>query len=165
MLKLLLGFVPGGGIVSLLGSIFSVVAKLIGWLVSDIADAFKEPHRLVVRVLCGLAILGVGIKMGHEDKAKEVVKWRSAFEKVLKDAEIADAKNKADVASALKAGRDAVAAERAKIAAEKSGTAVAAPAPAKRVRSKQRAAKNSNGFDGPGLPSLQALFGGSVKTQ
>lgn len=147
MLKLLGFFMPGGWILSALSSVFSIVTTFLGWLMADIADAFKEPHRLIVRVVCGMLILGMGVHIGHNDRDEEVKKWRRAHAQLMEDARKADADNKTKLAVALKAKADAEA-------------AVVAPVPApdqpKRVRAKQRPAAGKDSASGQ---SLSGFFG------
>lgn len=132
-----------GAAASVLSAVIQIVSTFVKWLFNDIADAFKEPHRLVVRVVCGFIILGIGVHMGHRDKEDEVIKWKTAHRQLLKDAEIADAKNKDLLKSALAA----------KAAAEARVVAPAAVAPAG-VRPVKRAASRKNDNGGSGLSGI-----------
>ena len=58
-----------GAAASVLSAVIQIVSTFVKWLFNDIADAFKEPHRLVVRVVCGFIILGIGVHMGRESSS------------------------------------------------------------------------------------------------
>lgn len=152
MLLKLLGLLPGGGVLSLLGTAFSCLAKFLGWLLADIADAFKEPQRLLVRAACGIVVLGLGIHIGIERDADQVRKWKTAHAQLMKDAEIADAKNKGLLKAALQAKAEA----EAKVMADAKPAPAAKPAAGLR---KRRSAAGQNGGGGQGLSGFFVLSG------
>lgn len=121
-----LAFVPGAQIFGLVGSLIGLIGSFIKWLLADIADAFKDPPRLVVRTVCFLAILALGVHQGikwdaHKvDAARAQTKlWQEAHQKLLDDAKTVDRQDKSAHAKAMAAKLKAEQDERAKIEAEK----------------------------------------------
>ena len=121
-----LSFIPGGQILGIIGSIFGLAASFVQWLLADIADAFKEPQRLLVRLVCMFAILAFGVYEGVRIDAHHVVQaraerdqWKAAHAKLMEDVKKADADAKEKLKGALAA----------KTAAEKAETAKPAAAP------------------------------------
>ena len=130
-------FTPGGWIVSAVLAAGKFVLKFLYWLMADIADAFKEPWRFVVRTVCLIVILCVGVYLGMSHMREERDEWRNAHAQIIEDARKADAKNKHELTAALKAKADA----EATLLVRKVRT-VPAPAPAagaKRMQPKRAA--------------------------
>lgn len=98
-------FIPGGQIVAIVGAVFGLVVKFVGWLLADIMDAFKEPQRLVVRVLCGLVILGVGVHQGIKWSEGKVHAARAEVAAIKADLRQKD-QDDAKLAAAAKAARE-----------------------------------------------------------
>lgn len=127
-------FIPGGQIIAVVGTAISAllgfVASFCKWLLADIVDAFKEPQRLVVRVLCGLVVLGVGVHQGIKWDAKKVDAARAETAAIKADLRKQE-KEDAALATAAKAAREE-AARRALAApvAQPAPVAAADPAPA-----------------------------------
>ncbi len=117
-------FIPGGQIIAIVGSVFGLIASAIKWLLADIVDAFKEPQRLVVRVLCGLAILGVGVHQGIKWDRHKVDEARAEVAAIRTDLRKKDTDD-AQRAAAARAAREA--AERS---VRQTPTVLVVPAPA-----------------------------------
>jgi hypothetical protein len=147
-------FTPGGWIASIAVAVGRFIAKFAYWLMADIADMFKDPWRAVVRITCGVIILLLGWHLGADYMRDQRDIWRSAHAQILKDAEIADARNKTLLTTALKAKADA---EAAVLVRKVKAMPVGPPAAdAKRVRPK-RPAKGADSSKGTGLFGLPAL--------
>jgi hypothetical protein len=175
--RLFLSFVPGGWIARIAVAAARFLARFLYWLMADIADAFKEPMRAVVRFTCGVLVLCVGVWLGIEHMAAardewrlSSKKWEAAHDKLIIDAEKADADNKGKLAASLAARGAAEAAERTRIAKE--GKA-AGPAPAagkpRAHRMPKRTGKGAAGSQdaggGQGMQWLYSLFGGGGQAQ
>lgn len=158
----LLKFAPFlGPVPAIAMAVLGFIGKFFYWLCADIADAFKEPWRFVVRTVCILAVLAFGIYEGHRIAAPQIAaaraetkEWKDANKKLMDDARKADAENKQKLADALKAK---AAAEEA---AGKATPAATPPAQPERVR--VRARKASAGANSGGGTGLQWLFGVSA---
>lgn len=153
LLRAALGFTPGGGLINAALTALKAIWTFLCWLGADIADAFKEPWRFVVRTVCGVAILLLGVHLGMDHMREQRDTWRDAHAQLIEDARKADADNKAKDAAALKAREDAAAAERAALAAKaKRVKTVPVGPPAaepKRVQPKRAAAgKDAGGGSG-----------------
>ena len=103
-------FTPGGWIATAAVAVWQFAVNFLWWLCADIADAFKEPWRFVVRITFGIAILLLGWHLGADYMREERDQWRSAHAQIIEDARKADAKNKQELTVALKAKADAEAA-------------------------------------------------------
>lgn len=165
LLRGLASFVPGGWIAQIAVAIGKFIGKFAYWLVADIADAFKEPWRAVVRVTCGVAVLCLGVYLGMAHMQEERDEWRAsskkweiAHDKLIDDARMADAKNKSDLQSALEAKAAAEAREMAVVAKSAAG--------AKRVQpgAGKGAASGANNSGGSWVPGFFAVPGGQGKS-
>jgi hypothetical protein len=107
----------------------SFIPKFIGWVFSDLADAFRSPEKFIVRSIFGLACLGFGVWQGIAWDGHKVDAANAKVAALTQQWKDADDANKKLADEAKAAGERAEAAERAK------ATAVpdAAPAP-KRLR-------------------------------
>lgn len=153
-----------GPILGIIGQGIGLVFSFLRWLFKDIEDAFKEPQRLLVRLVCLLAVLAFGVHEGVRWDAHKVLQarasrdeWKAAHAKLIEEAQKADDENKGKLAEALKAK---VAAEKA--ASDFKTTVAAAPAAPERVRPVRRPAPaaSKDGAFGPGLQWLLPVFGG-----
>lgn len=130
-------WLPGGQIIGILGSIAGLVVSFFRWLVRDIEDAFKEPQRLLVRLVCFLAVLAIGVHQGIKWDARYVAqaryetklaqeqteRWRAAHQELLDAAKAIDGQDKTKHQKAVAAKLKAEAAERVKIDAEQKAAA------------------------------------------
>lgn len=78
LLKWALALIPGGQVAAILSTIADICLTVLGWflafvkwLVVDITDAFKEPQRLAVRIVCLAAVLIGGLWGGITHKARK----------------------------------------------------------------------------------------------
>ena len=130
-------FTPGGWIVSVAVTAFKAVGTFLMWLMADIADAFKEPWRFVVRTVCLVIVLLLGVYLGMDYMRDQRDVWRDAHAKIMDDSRKADAANKQLLSTALKAKADA----EAQLLVRKVKALPVGPAPApKRVQPKRAAA-------------------------
>ncbi len=125
-------WLPGGSVLGIIGGLFGLIVSFFRWLVRDIEDAFKEPPRIVVRLVFGLVMLGVGVHQGIKWDADKVAaahrrvqladdqteRWRVAHQQLLDKAKTIDQDDKQKHQKALAAKLKAEADERAKIEAE-----------------------------------------------
>lgn len=125
----LFAFIPGGQAVaaigSIIGSLVNLVVRFFRWLLIDIEDAFKEPQRFMVRLVCILAALGGGFYSGVRHDAgmvnearQETQVWKTAHAKLVTGAKKVDAEAKSTHEKGVQAMKKAESDEKAKIAAE-----------------------------------------------
>lgn len=147
--RALLSLVPGGQIAQIgavianvVGVVLGAAASFVKWLVIDITDAFKEPQRLAVRVICLLAVLIGGLWGGIVHKAR---KDAVVIQKIMKERDEARAELAQWRERHAEQERRAEAAEQARKDAE--ARVVPAPAVAAPVRLRARpAAAAPQGF-------------------
>lgn len=146
----------------------SLLAMLVGyglsffrWLLRDIEDAFREPQRLAVRMVCLLAALAFGVWCGLERRADQiaaVTQERNAARAENKDWRDKYAEQEIRAGAADRARGEAEGKLRAELEA---ADARARAAAAKRMRDAPvlpaGAAKKETGPSV--LQSLQAVFG------
>lgn len=154
----LFAFIPGGQIIAAAGGILSTVFSFLGWclqwLFKDISDAFKEPQRLVVRLLCGLIVFVVGGVSGMHHQERRDATQITALTRQLKTAVTECDQWRARYADQEKRAGEAEAARKA--IEEKYKPAASAPAgPAKRVRARAATATSAKA-KGPSL--YEGLF-------
>lgn len=131
-------FMPGGWIVKAAVTVAQFIPKFLYWLGADIADAFREPWRFVVRTVCLIATLLAGVYLGMDYMRDQRDVWRDAHAKIIEDSRKADAKNKEELNAALRAKAEAVAA--LKVRQVKTAPVAPVADPAKRVQPKRAAA-------------------------
>lgn len=149
IISLGLRLIPGGQVAAILSTIADICLSVLGWclafvkwLVVDITDAFKEPQRLAVRVICLLAVLIGGLWGGIVHKAR---KDAVVIQKIMKERDEARAELAQWRERHAEQERRAEAAEQARKDAE--ARVVPAPAVAAPVRLRARpAAAASQGF-------------------
>ncbi len=135
-----------GPLLGILGSVVGLLFSFLRWLLKDIEDAFKEPQRLAVRLVCVIAALAFGVWQGIEWDAHKVAAARAEvaqMKQVWKDKDDEDARKAAEAKAA-----------REKAEAEAWSANVVPPivAPAAVVRAKRPAAKPKT------APGLWGLF-------
>lgn len=124
----LFSFLPGGSIMGIIGGIFSAIGWVFKWMLADFLDGWKEPQRLVARLICFMIMLGVGVYCGIKYDGERAQVAEARLNKTISDLKVADDTNKSKLSAALAAKAKAEAAERALAQAPPPTTPVAPPA-------------------------------------
>lgn len=135
-----------GPALSIVGAGFGLLVSFVRWLFKDIEDAFREPQRLAVRMVCLLAVLAFGVYEGIKWDAHKVAAARAEVAQMKQDWRAKDEEDARKADAAKKAREEAEAAARAA-----SPAPTAAPVVRKR---KPAAAAKSQPSVFSGFPSL-----------
>lgn len=159
----ILSFIPGGSILGIFGAIFNGILWVLKWVLADFLDGWKEPQRLVARMICFALMLGIGVYCGIKYDGEKAAQIEARLNKMVADIKKDDDANKSKLSVALKAKADAEAKERALAAQPPPAPAVVAPtaavqapaapdviapvpaAPAKRLRHAKSKDSSKNG--------------------
>ena len=132
--------IPGARVAAFFGAICNGVMWLVKWTLADLFDGFREPQRGIVRLICFLLVLGIGVYGGIRMSQDEVNEARTELAKVTNALREKDQEDERKAAAAIAARKEA---ERlAHEAANRPTPAAAVPAaagvrPAKAVRRRQ----------------------------
>lgn len=132
-LAAVLKFVPGGSFLGIFSGIFSAFTWFFKWAGADFIDGFKQPQRMVARIICFAIMLGIGVYCGMRYDDARVAQVTATLDKMVADLKKANTDDQAKLNAALAAKRqaeqDALRARAAVVAPQPAPAAVAPAAP------------------------------------